>query len=85
MPEPVLGPSFLRRPRDPDHKGLAAGRSGRASGVQASDQHKCTSKRFHDGLVQTVEASGVKTDIVCAGQRLAEEGRVPLYASSDSE
>ena len=85
MPEPVLGPSFLRRPRDPDHKGLAAGRSGRASGVQASDQHKYTSQRCPPKALEGLGTSGVKTDIVCAGHSPDDEGRVATYASLRGE
>ena len=68
-----------------EHRGLAAGSLRRASGVQASDQHKCPSKGPSDALREGLRTSGVKTDIVCAGHSLAAEGRVPLYAPRDSE
>ena len=67
------------------HKGLAAEPAGEASGVQASDQHKCALEGSGGGVSEGLRASGVKTDIVCAGHSLAGGGRVPLYALRDSE
>lgn len=56
-----------------------------ASGVQVADQRK----RARGGSVGRERRcdlrSGVKTDIVCAGQRRARRGRVPLSPSRDSE
>lgn len=55
------------------------------SGVQASDQHKRPSGAL-SGHGRTSEfRSGVKTDSVCAGQKLVSGGRVPLSPSRDSE
>ena len=55
------------------------------SGVQASDQHKRPSGRAQQHEHQFKSRSGVQTDSVCAGQRLASGGRVPLSPSRDSE
>ena len=55
------------------------------SGVHVADQRK-RALGGSESLERRCDlCSGVKTDIVCAGHRLARAGRVPLSPSRDSE